>query len=266
VNWAAAGLLGIVQGLTEFLPISSTAHLLLGARLLGFEDPGGLFTVMIQLGSIVAIVWLYRIKILRVLTGLPTDRDARHFVLMIAVAFIPAAIAGALFSGYVKRVLYTTPAVIAWSFVIGGIVMLIVERLRPPSTVHEVDRTSAAQAVAIGVGQVLALIPGVSRSGGTMVVGMIAGLDRPTAAEFSFFVAMPTMAAAFVHDFLEVRSRIPVERGLEIAIGFVMAFVASLLVVAPFLRVVRRRGFAPFAAYRIIIGLVLLAAIGAGWL
>ncbi len=182
------------------------------------------------------------------------------------MAFLPALVAGAFLAGYVKTVLYNSMAVMAAAFIIGGIVMLIVERLRPPSTVHEVDRTSAAQALAIGVGQVLALIPGVSRSGSTMVVGMVAGLDRPTAAEFSFFVAMPTMAAAFVHDFLEVRSRIPVERGLEIAIGFVMAFIASLLVVKPFLSIVRRLGFAPFAAYRIIIGFGLLAAIAAGWL
>jgi undecaprenyl-diphosphatase len=261
-----AAILGIVQGLTEFLPVSSTAHVLIGSRLLGYQDPGGVFAVMIQLGSILAIMWLYRAKILAVIGGLATRPESRRFAWTVVVASLPALVAGALLAGYVKTVLYNSMAVMAAAFIIGGLVMLIVERLRPPSTVHEVDRTSAAQALAIGVGQVLALIPGVSRSGATMVVGMVAGLDRPTAAEFSFFVAMPTMAAAFVHDFLEVRSRIPVERGMEIAIGFVMAFIASLLVVRPFLGIVRRLGFAPFAAYRIIIGFGLLAAIAAGWL
>ena len=261
-----AAILGIVQGLTEFLPVSSTAHVLIGSRLLGYQDPGGVFTVMIQLGSILAIMWLYRAKILAVVAGLATRREARLFALTVFLAFLPALVAGAFLARYVKTVLYGSLTVMAAAFIIGGIVMLIVERFRPPSTVSEVDRTSPAQALAIGLGQVLALIPGVSRSGATMVVGMIAGLDRPTAAEFSFFVAMPTMVAAFAHDFLEVRSHIPVERALEIVIGFVMAFIASLVVVKPFLSIIRRLGFAPFASYRIILGFGLLAPIAAGWL
>ena len=143
----AAALLGIVQGLTEFLPVSSTAHLLIGARLIGFDDPGGVFTVTIQLGSILAVMWLYRDKILRVIVGLPSDPEARHFALMVFVAFLPAVVAGALFAGYVKRVLYTTPAVIAWSFIVGGIVMLIVERYRPEPVVRNADHTSLARAL-----------------------------------------------------------------------------------------------------------------------
>jgi undecaprenyl-diphosphatase len=265
VHWLIAALLGVVQGLTEFLPVSSTAHLLIGAKLLGFDDPGGVFTVMIQLGSIVAVMWLYRTKIYNVLCGLPSDPDARHFVLMIVVAFLPAAVAGALLSGFVKRVLYTTPAVIAASFIIGGIVMLVVERFRPAPTVLDADHTSFARALGIGLCQVLALIPGVSRSGATIVGAMLMGLDRPAAAEFSFFLAMPTMAAAFAHDLLEVRHHLSAERALEIAIGFVMAFVASAIVVKPFLAVVRRSGFVPFAWYRILAGVVLLAALAVGW-
>jgi undecaprenyl-diphosphatase len=265
VDWLTAALLGVVQGLTEFLPVSSTAHLLIGARLLRFDDPGGVFTVMIQLGSIVAVMWLYRTKILHVLRGLPSDADARHFVLMIFVAFLPAAVAGALLSGFVKRVLYTTPAVIAVSFVIGGIVMLVVERYRPTATVLNADHTSLARALAIGTCQVLALIPGVSRSGATIVGGMLMGLDRPAAAEFSFFLAMPTMAAAFAHDLFEVRHHLSTERAVEIAIGFVMAFIASALVVKPFLAIVRRSGFVPFAWYRILAGIVLLGALALGW-
>ena len=259
-----AALLGVVQGLTEFLPVSSTAHLLIGARLLRFDDPGGVFTVMIQLGSIVAITWLYRVKIAHVLRGLPADRDARHFVLMIAVAFLPAAVAGALLSGFVKRVLYTTPTVIAVSFVAGGIVMLIVERYRPAPVVLNADHTSLTRALGIGACQVLALIPGVSRSGATIVGAMLLGLDRPAAAEFSFFLAMPTLSAAVLHDFIDARHELGTHRGMEIAVGFVFAFIASAIVVKPFLALVRRAGFVPFAWYRIVAGLVLLAALAIG--
>lgn len=266
MSWLAAALLGIVQGLTEFLPVSSTAHLLIGGRLIHFDDPGGVFTVMIQLGSILAVMWLYREKIVRVIRGLPSDRDAQHFALMIVVAFLPALVAGALFAGFVKRVLYTTPAVIAWSFIIGGIVMLVVERYRPAPVVTNADHTSIARALGIGVCQVLALIPGVSRSGATIVGAMLLGLDRPAAAEFSFFLAMPTMTAAFAHDLLESRHSLGTERIEEIAIGFVMAFVASVLVVRPFLAVVRRRGFVPFAWYRILAGVLVLAGIAARFL
>jgi undecaprenyl-diphosphatase len=266
MNGFAAALLGIVQGLTEFLPVSSTAHLLLGARLLAFDDPGGVFTVMIQLGSILAVMWLYRAKIAHVLKGLPSDPDARHFVLMIAVAFLPAALAGLLFAGFVKRVLYESAGVIAASFIVGGIVMLIVERRGPAPRIRSAEHTPLSRALAIGACQVLALIPGVSRSGATIVGAMLLGLDRPAAAEFSFFLAMPTMTAAFAHDLLEARHHIGVERMGEIAIGFVLAFAAAAVVVRPFLAVVRRVGFVPFAWYRIAAGLALAAAIAMGWL
>lgn len=255
-----AAVLGVVQGVTEFLPISSTAHLLIGARLIAFDDPGGVFTVMIQLGSIFAVVWLYREKIIDVITGLPSRPEARHFALMIAVATVPALAAGALLSKFIKTVLYESFGVIAVAFIAGGIVMLIVERNRPVADVKRVDDTPIGRAFAIGCWQTLALVPGVSRSGSTIVGGMVARLDRPTAAVFSFFLAMPTMAAAFAHDFLEVRHHLGSARAAEIAVGFVMAFVSSALVVRPFLNVVRRTGFVPFAWYRILAGIALLAA------
>ncbi len=259
-----AALLGIVQGLTEFLPVSSTAHLLIGARLLGHDDPGGVFTVMIQLGSIVALMWLYRAKIFGVISGLASDADARHFALMLVVAVVPALVGGALFADYVKAVLYESMGVIAVAFIAGGIIMLLVERFRPRPVVVDADRTPVGRALAIGVAQVLALIPGVSRSGSTIVGGMIVGLDRPAAAEFSFFLAMPTMAAAFAHDLLKVRHHLTPERTLDILIGFLAAFVASLVIVRPFLAFVRRSGFAPFAWYRIGLGIILLAALVTG--
>jgi undecaprenyl-diphosphatase len=220
---------------------------------------------MIQLGSILAIMWLYRAKIIHVITGLPSDPDARRFAAMVIVAVIPALIAGALLSGFVKSVLYKSLAVPAAAFVIGGIVMLIVERSRPAPTILNAEHTPIGRAFAIGLCQMLSIVPGVSRSGATIVGGMLVGLDRPAAAEFSFFVAMPTMVAAFAHDLLETKGQLAPEFAGEIAIGFVAAFIASLLVVRPFLEFVRRSGFAPFAWYRIVLGLVILAALAAGW-
>ena len=259
---AKAALLGVIQGLFEFLPVSSTAHLLVSERLLGYQDPGGVFTVMIQLGSILAVMYLYRAKIAEVVSGcLSGDPSARRFAFAVIIAVVPALVAGALLSGFVKRVLYSTFTVIAAAFIIGGIVMLVVERFRPAPRVDRADRVRPGQALAVGCWQTLALVPGVSRSGSTMVGGMLAGLDRPAAAEFSFFLAMPTMAAAFAHDLLEVRHFLSPDRGVEIAVGFVMAFVSSALVVKPFLAVVKRSGFGTFAWYRIAFGVALLAAV-----
>jgi undecaprenyl-diphosphatase len=266
VHLLTAALLGTIQGLTEFLPISSTAHLLLSERLLGFDDPNSVFTITIQFGSILAVMWLYRAKLLSVVQGLGGDPDARRFAIMLVVAFIPAVIAGFFFSDYVKAVLHDSPRVIAWAFILGGVVMLAVERWRPAPLVHEADRTPLGRALAIGACQALALVPGVSRSGATIIGGLLLRLDRAAAAEFSFFLAMPTMAAAFAHDLWEVRGHLDASRGAEIAVGFVMAFVAAALVVRPFLRFVGRSGFAPFAWYRIVAGVAILGALASGWL
>jgi undecaprenyl-diphosphatase len=261
-----AAILGVVQGITEFLPVSSTAHLLIGSRLLAYDDPGGLFTVMIQLGSIFAVMWLYREKIIKVVFGLRSDPGARHFAATVVVATIPALVAGALLSAFVKRVLYASLSVIGIAFIVGGIVILVVERFRPQPDVVDAERIPMGRAFDVGLGQTLALIPGVSRSGGTIVAAMLLRIDRPAAAEFSFFLAMPTMTAAFAHDLLGVRHQLSPERSLEIGVGLVMAFLSSLLVIRPFLQYVRRAGFAPFAWYRIALGAALLAAIGAGWM
>lgn len=265
MTYLLAALLGVVQGLTEFLPISSTAHLLLGARLLGFDDPGGAFTVMIQLGAVLAVMWLYRDKIAGVLSGLPNDPAARRFAVAVVVGCIPAFIAGALLSSFVKQVLYYSLGVMAVAFVAGGLVMLAVERFRPRPLVFDPSELSPARAAAVGACQMLALVPGVSRSGATIVGGLLLGLDRAAAAEFSFFLAMPTITGAFVHDLLDVRAHLTPDRSIEIAVGFVAAFVSALLVVRPFLRFVSRAGFAAFAWYRIALGVLLFAAMAAGW-
>lgn len=265
-TWLSAAILGVVQGLTEFLPISSTAHLLIGERLLGFNDPGSVFTEMIQLGSIFAIVWLYRRKVMEVVIGIPSRSEARRFALLLVIAVAPALVVGAVASDFVESVLHKSIVTIAVAFIAGGVVMLLVERaLRTPRT-RSVDDTTTGQALGIGLFQVLALVPGVSRSGATIVGGLLTGLDRPTAAEFSFFLAMPTLAATFAHSLIELRGQITADRTTELVIGFVMAFLASLVVVRPFLAVVRRMGFAPFAWYRILTGIVLLVAASAGWL
>jgi undecaprenyl-diphosphatase len=258
-------ILGIVQGLTEFLPISSTAHLKLGERLLGYEDPGGYFTVMIQLGSILAVMWLYREKIWDTIAGLPTKPEARRFALLLIVAFLPALVAGFFAADYVKLVLQESLTVIAWAFILGGIVMLLIERFRPAPTVLEADKTPFTRALGLGIFQTLALIPGVSRSGATIIGGLALGLDRRAAAEFSFFLAMPTMTAAFVYDLMKMQNAdLGMDRIAEIGVGFVAAFFAALLVVKPFLDFVSRAGFAPFAWYRIGLGILLLALVGLG--
>ena len=259
-----SALLGVIQGLTEFLPVSSTAHLLLAGHALGSEDPA--FTVMIQLGSILAVVWIYRQKLLKVVRGLPSDPDARRFAAMILVAFMPAVVAGALLSGFITSVLYESPQVIAVAFIVGGVVMLVVERFQPTPLVSNPDRTPFGRALGIGVCQMLALIPGVSRSGATIVGGLVMRLERPAAAEFSFFLAIPTMTAAFAKSLLEVRGQLVPERMLEISVGFGFAFLASLVVIRPFLRFVATSGFAPFAWYRIVAGVGIFVALAAGWL
>jgi undecaprenyl-diphosphatase len=182
---------------------------------------------------------------------------------MILVAFIPAAIAGAFLAEYVETVLFGSLRVIAGAFIAGGIVMLLVERFGPAPVVLDAERTPISRAFGVGLCQTLALVPGVSRSGATIVGGMLMRLDRPAAAEFSFFLAMPTMVAAFVYQLVEVRDQLVAERAAEIAIGFVAAFLSAAVVVKPFLYFVRRSGFAPFAWYRIAFGIGLLMLVRA---
>jgi len=261
-----AALLGVLQGLTEFLPVSSTAHLLIGAELIGFDDPGGVFTVMIQLGSILAVMWLYRQRIFDVIVGLPTKPEARRFALMLFLAFLPAVGIGFFAADYVKTVLYESFDVIAWALLLGGIAMLALERFRPTPVVTDAAETPIWRAVAVGFMQCIAMIPGVSRSGATIYGGLLLGLDRRAAAEFSFFLAMPTMIAAFIYDFIQVKDHITTDRIAVIAVGFVFAFLSALIVVKPFLNYVTRIGFAPFAWYRIALGAIMLGAIALGWL
>lgn len=259
MTYLIAALLGVIQGLTEFLPVSSTAHLLVAGRLLGYEDPA--FTVMIQLGSVLAIMWLYRVKIAAVVGGLPSDRDARRFALMLVVATVPALVGGAAFGDFIQTVLFRSLQVIGIALVAGGVAMLLLERFRPEPAVFDAERTPLRKAFGVGLCQMLALVPGVSRSGATIIGGLLMRLDRPAAAEFSFLLAMPTMTAAFTYSLFEIRGQLAPERLAEIAVGFIAAFLSAAVIVRPFLQFVRRSGFAPFAWYRIVFGIGVLTLV-----
>jgi undecaprenyl-diphosphatase len=254
-----------LQGLTEFLPVSSTAHLKVAQNLLGFKDEHSTFAVMIQLGSILAVMWLYRQRIFDVVTGLPTKPEARRFALMLFLAFLPAVPIGLWAKDLVTEGLHQNLYVIAWAFLIGGVAMLAIERFRPTPQVSDAADTSIPRAIGVGLFQLVALIPGVSRSGATIYGGLLMGLDRRAAAEFSFFLAMPTMLGAFTIEFLDVKDNIASADIAKIAVGFVFAFLSALIVVKPFLDFVTRVGFGPFAWYRIGLGALMLGALALGW-
>ena len=257
-NYAIAALLGVIEGLTEFLPVSSTGHLILFVDLLGFQaPPGKTFEVMIQLGAILALMALYFRKIAATLLGLPSDPAARRFALVILLAFLPAMVLGALLHGFIKEMLFN-PAVVASALIIGGMVILAVEQMQKRALYTSVDDVPPRTGLLVGLAQTLALIPGVSRSGATIIGGLLMGFERKTAAEFSFFLSMPTMGAAFAYDAYKNRDVLNFDDAGLIAVGFIAAFIAALLVVKPFLAIVSRIGFAPFAFYRVALGVFVL--------
>ena len=258
-TYAAATFLGIVEGLTEFLPVSSTGHLILFVDFLGFkEPPGKTFEVMIQLGAILAVVILYFHKLWGTLIGLPSDPSARKFALSILIAFLPALVLGGLLHGFIKSHLFS-PLVVASAFIVGGIIIIVVEEMQRRILYKEADHIPLGTSLLIGIGQTFALIPGMSRSGATIIAGLLLGLERRAAAEFSFFLAIPTMTGAFVYDLYKNREFLSFDDAGLISVGFVAAFLAALVVVRPFLAVVSRVGFAPFAYYRIVVGTFILA-------
>ncbi len=264
-NSFLAVILGIIEGLTEFLPVSSTAHLLIAEQMLGFHAPGQVFPVVIQFGAILAVVAVHWRKFLEVLVGLPTSRDAQHFTLTILIAFAPSVVAGLLLHGFIKQVLFS-PAVavpvIAFSLVAGGILILVLERVRPAPRYTDGDRLPYIKAFQIGLCQVLAIFPGVSRSGATILGGELLGISRPAAALFTFYLAVPTMLGATVLDIYKSRDALAAAAWNDIAIGFVVSFVVALIVVKGFIGFISRYGLAPFGWYRIAAGLALFAYLG----
>jgi undecaprenyl-diphosphatase len=255
-----AVILGIIEGLTEFLPISSTAHLLIAEDVLGFHPPGEVFPIVIQLGAILAVVAVHWRKFLDVLVNLRTSRDAQHFALSVLVAFLPAAAIGALLHGFIKRVLFSqgvAPLVIASTLLAGGILILVLEHRRPTPRFLDGDQLPYKKALQIGFCQVLAIFPGVSRSGATILGGELLGVARPAAALFTFYLAVPTMLGATVLDIYKSRDALVGAAWNDIAIGFVVAFAVALVVVKGFIGFISRYGLAPFGWYRIAAGLAL---------
>lgn len=256
-----AALLGLVEALTEFLPVSSTGHLIIAAELLNFDGPPGkVFEVVIQAGAVLAILVTYFRRFWDVLLGLGKDPAARRFATAIALAFLPAALIGVVAHKYIKFYLFN-PTVVALALILGGIAILVIERVRPVPTVNQIENFTPRLALGIGLVQCVAMIPGVSRSGATILGALLMGVTRRAAAEFSFFLAVPTLAGAAVYDLYKNRDGLSAD-GMElIAIGFITTFLASLWVIRWFVGFVSRRGFAPFAWYRIVAGTVLLVVI-----
>ena len=253
-----AAVLGIVEGLTEFIPVSSTGHLIILGDLLGFDTPAaGVFEIVIQLGAILAVCWAYRQKLTAVLVGLRSDPAARHFAAIILAAFAPAAVVGALGHDFIKSVLFS-PWVVCVSLIVGGLAILAIERMRPEPRVRDMDRISVGTAVKIGLCQCLAMIPGVSRAGATIMGALLLGVERKAAAEFSFLVAIPTMLGATALDLFKNRAALDLNGGELIAVGFATAFIMALVVVRSVVGFIGRHGFAPFAWYRIAVGALMI--------
>ena len=259
-NLIEAIILGIVEGLTEFLPVSSTGHLLLLGHFLGFESNGKSFEVLVQLGAILAIMLVYFRRLLDIALRLRTDPQARRFVLGVLIAFLPAALIGALAHGFIKSVLFN-PVLVCTSLIAGGLVLMVVDELELEVKHEDATNFPLSMYLKIGIVQCLAMIPGVSRSGSTIVGAMLLGASKRAAAEFSFFLAMPTMAGAFAYDLLKNYKTLTVDDTMLIVVGFIAAFCSALLVVRLFLDYVSKRGFALFACWRIIVGMVGLAGL-----
>lgn len=249
-----AALLGLIEGLTEFVPVSSTAHLLLTGHFLGFKSPGNSFEVLIQLGAILAILSVYFGRLWKLVTDLPKSAHARHFVGAILLAFLPAAVIGALAHDFIKSVLFESPGMICVVLIVGGFILLAIDRMKLEPRYTNVMDYPLSLAFKIGLFQCLAMVPGTSRSGATIVGALLMGTDKRSAAEFSFFLAMPTMAGAFALDLYKNYALLGESDIAAIVVGFVVAFIAGVVVVRGLLDFVSRHGFAVFAWWRILVG------------
>ncbi|MGB4074879.1 undecaprenyl-diphosphate phosphatase [Pseudomonas sp.] len=266
--WVAvqALILGIVEGITEFLPISSTGHQIIVADLIGFGGERAMaFNIIIQLGAILAVVWEYRRKILDVVIGLPKERQAQHFTRNLLIAFFPAVILGVAFADLIHHYLFN-PVTVAMALVVGGVIMLWAERRAHVVHAETVDDMSWKDALKIGCAQCLAMIPGTSRSGATIIGGLLFGLSRKAATEFSFFLAMPTMVGAAVYSGYKYRELFRPDDLPVFAIGFVTSFVFAMIAVRALLKFIGNHSYAAFAWYRIGFGLLILATWQLQWI
>jgi len=250
-----ACMLGIVEGLTEFLPVSSTGHLLLMDHFFGFDDDdfGKAFVVLIQLGAILALLSIYFVRLWSIAMALPRDPHARRFTIGVLIAFLPAAIIGVLIYGIIKSVLFNV-WIVCVMLIAGGVLLLWIDRLELKARYHDATRFPLPMYLGIGIIQCISMIPGVSRSGATIVGAMLFGADRRSAAEFSFYLAIPTMLGAFVYEVYKSRAELSGSNALIIAVGFATSFIAGWIVVKTFLDYVSRHGFAVFAWWRIAVG------------
>ena len=258
-------ILGVVEGLTEFLPISSTGHLILAGDLLDFnDDKAKLFSIVIQVGAILAICWEYRSKIISVLSGLTSDRQAQKFMLNLVIAFMPLATLGLLFGKHIKALLFK-PIPVALAFIIGAFVIIWAEKREHKIRVDSVDDLSMLDALKLGIAQAFALIPGTSRSGATIIGGLLFGLSRKASTEFSFFLAIPTLFVASAYDLYKHRDLLHIESDLaSFAVGLIAAFISALIAVKGLLRYISHHDFIVFAWYRIVFGLVVLGSAYSG--
>ena len=253
-----AFILGLVEGATEFLPISSTGHLIIVGDLLSFnDDKGKIFEIVIQLGAILAVCFEFRNRLFNTLTHMRNDASAQGFVLNLIIAFLPAALLGLLFHDFIKTYLFS-PITVAIALIVGGFAILYIEKYTSHSSTHQIETISASQALKIGLAQSLALVPGVSRAGATILGGMVFGLTRQTATEFSFFLAIPIMFAATGYDLLNSWDLLNITDLPMFIVGFITAFLSALLVIKVLIRFVANHDFVGFAWYRIIFGSIVL--------
>ncbi len=257
-------ILGVVEGLTEFLPVSSTGHLIIVGQLLDFNDEKGkIFEIVIQTGAMLAIIWEYRAKFASVIAGLGGDRQAQQFVANLVIAFLPAAMLGLVFGSAIKAALFK-PVPVAIAFIAGGLVILWAERRDHQISVQSVDDMRWTDALKVGCAQAFALIPGTSRSGATIIGGLLFGLSRRAATEFSFFLAVPTLIAAGAYDFYKNRALFDANDSGMFAVGMAASFVSAFLCVRWLLRYIASHDFTVFAWYRIAFGIVVLATAYSG--
>jgi len=261
----AALFLGVLEGLTEFIPVSSTGHLLLAGHFIGFESSGKTFEVVIQLGAVLAVMSVYAARLWALFSAAPRDPEARRTILSVLIAFLPAVVIGVLAHDFIKSVLFESPRLISVMLILGGIVLVFVDRFAPEPRYTDAMKLPLGMSLAIGFIQCLAMIPGVSRSGATIIGALMLGANKRAAAEFSFFLSMPTMAGAFAYDLYKNRDVLDASAMNEIAIGFVMAFISAVLVVNWLLNYVSKHGYALFGWWRIIIGGFALAALSLGY-
>jgi len=261
-----ATVLGIVEGITEFLPISSTGHLLVAEKLLKFADPQGTFDIVIQLGAIIAVIWYFRAQLLEQASSLGTDARVRRFWLCVVIAFLPAAVFGLALHKKIEALFGEGPLgarVVAGSLIVGGVILWLVELRKGEPRIVDLYEVRPKQALAIGIAQVFSLIPGVSRSGSSIVGGLLCGLDRETATAFSFYLALPTLGSATLYKLAkEYRQVMASGMGVELGVGTAVSFVTALLAIGWLLRYVSSNDFRGFAWYRIAAGIVILVVLG----